>query len=173
MDNATLVALTREAYADAQTVGLPCASWNNLRFFYNQSIGRSWGCCQKQGDGYAISLSERLCQNTNPNAILNTLIHELIHAAGVHDHRADFRFWARKINARFPEKYNVSRCTSIRDKMTLEQAFEAYKYIIQCPKCGMVYGMQKLTRAVRNPETYWCSACERERHEKNFLKRVK
>ena len=173
MDNTTLFTLAREAYTDAQTAGLPCTPWEKLRFLFNQNLGRNWGCCRKEIGGYAISLSERLCQNTNSNAILNTLIHELIHAAGVRGHRADFRFWARKINARFPDKYNVSRCTSIKEKMTLEQAMAAYKYIIQCPKCGMIYGLQRFTGAVRKPETYWCGVCERERHEKIYLKRIK
>ena len=173
MDNATLLDLTREAYNDAQTVCLPVVPWDKLRFLYNQNLGRVWGCCRKEFNGYAISLSRALCQNTNPNSILNTLIHELIHAAGVHGHRADFRYWARKINARFPDKYNVSRCTSIKEKMTLEQAMAAYKYIIQCPECGMIYGMQRRTRAVRSPSSYWCSVCSREHHKKVSLKRVK
>ena len=173
MDNATLIALAREAYADAQTAGLPCTPWDHLRFFFNENLGRVWGCCRKEINGYSISLSERLCQNTNPNAILNTLIHELIHACGVHGHRRDFRFWAARINARFPGKYNVTRGTPIIEKMTLEQALESYKYVLQCPKCGMIYGLQRRSGAVRNPGEYWCSRCSREHHIKSFLKRIK
>ena len=165
--------LVQEAYRDAQTAGLPCPTWDRLQFRFNVPMGRSWGSCSKQVDGYTIKLSEVLCQKTSENSILNTIIHELIHSCGIMNHRADFKFWANKINARFPGKYQVSRLAAVSDKMDLETAKQSYKYIIQCPVCGMIFGKNRLSYYIRHPEESWCGRCRKKTGVKNYLVRVK
>lgn len=157
----TLPELCKEAWNDAIAAGVPVASWSNIEWLYNQSIGRSWGCCSKTLLGYTISLSSVLCKHTSESSILNTAIHELIHTTGAHGHRHEFKQWAAVVNRAYPGKYNVSRCAGVEEKMSLEEAKTVYPYIVSCPKCGAFWEYKRLGYHVRNPQTCWCPHCKK------------
>lgn len=174
-----LPALFNEAYTDAATAlgtkfNLP--KKEQIYVLYNQRIGQAWGNAKVwNSHPYTrmIKLSKDLCQNTNENSILNTMIHEIIHCCGIWNHRKNFKLAAAIINRMFPGKYNVSRCSSVDSKMDEEQMDKAYKYIIACPKCGMKWGFKRYTKCVYNVDLCWCSKCRKETGEKITLKRIK
>ena len=177
MKNITdLQLLFDQAYADAITAGVPVPPAEEIYVLYNQRIGRSWGnACKWENCQYRfkIKLSVILCQHTDDKAIKNTIIHELVHCAGAWDHRRLFRAYAAKINARFPDYYHVSRLTSAEEKMGVEGINNTYKYVIKCPRCGHLWGYNRLTHAVRNPGHCWCPMCTRATGSKVFLVREK
>lgn len=176
----TLPELFQEAHADAVAAldgqFFPVPPLETICVLYNQKIGRLWGCAKPwYCDPYTtmIKLSETLCRHTNPNAILNTMIHEIIHCCGVWNHKQNFKLAARLINAKFPGKYHVSRCTGAQEKMTDEQMDEAYKYIVECPNCHHKWGFKRMIHAVRNPERCWCPHCKKTEKKKIPLIRAK
>ena len=176
----TLSELFQEAHADAVAAldgqFFPVPPLETICVLYNQKIGRLWGCAKPwYCDPYTtmIKLSETLCRHTNPNAILNTMIHEIIHCCGVWNHKHNFKLAARLINAKFPGKYHVSRCTGAQEKMTDEQMEEAYKYIVECPNCHHKWGFKRMIHAVRNPERCWCPHCKKTEKKKIPLIRAK
>jgi len=176
----TLSELFQEAHADAVAAldgqFFPVPPLETICVLYNQKIGRLWGCAKPwYCDPYTtmIKLSETLCRHTNPNAILNTMIHEIIHCCGVWNHKHNFKLAARLINAKFPGKYHVSRCTGAQEKMTDEQMDEAYKYIVECPNCHHKWGFKRMIHAVRNPERCWCPHCKKTEKKKIPLIRAK
>lgn len=176
----TLSELFQEAHADAVAAldgqFFPVPPLETICVLYNQKIGRLWGCAKPwYCDPYTtmIKLSETLCRHTNPNAILNTMIHEIIHCCGVWNHKHNFKLAARLINAKFPGKYHVSRCTGAQEKMTDEQMKEAYKYIVECPNCHHKWGFKRMIHAVRNPERCWCPHCKKTEKKKISLIRAK
>jgi len=176
----TLSELFQEAHADAVAAldgqFFPVPPLETICVLYNQKIGRLWGCAKPwYCDPYTtmIKLSETLCRHTNPNAILNTMIHEIIHCCGVWNHKHNFKLAARLINAKFPGKYHVSRCTGAQEKMTDEQMEEAYKYIVECPNCHHKWGFKRMIHAVRNPERCWCPHCKKTEKKKISLIRAK
>ena len=171
--------LFNEAYADAEAAlssrfRLPRKE--QIYVLYNQRIGRAWGNAKPwHCNPYTrmIKLSVDLCKHTNANAILNTMIHEIIHCCGIWNHRRDFKIAAAIVNRMFPGKYDVSRCTSADFKMSDEQMDEAYSYILECPECGMKWGFKRMTKYVKHAELCWCTKCRKEKGKKVFLKRVK
>lgn len=156
-----LIELCKEAWNDATAVGVPVAAWDSIDWRFNQKIGHAWGCCTKTLFGYTIRLSHVLCQHTTENSILNTVIHELIHAAGVNGHRRAFKHWAAVINKAYPGKYDVARCTAAKDKMSLEEAKTTYRYVVVCPECNAFWGSKRLSYYVRNPERSSCPFCKK------------
>ena len=156
----TLVDLYIEAYRDVESAGLPVADFNKINVLYNQRLGGAWGNCTDHGGGrFTVRFSKTLCQHTSENSILNTMAHELIHACGIRGHKRDFKLAGQRLMAKFPGKYNVSRCTGAEEKMDNGQMMEAYKYIIGCPKCGMKWGYQRFSRAVQNVDFCTCPKC--------------
>ena len=161
-----LPALFNEAYEDARTAlseqFFAVPPKETICVLYNQRIGRAWGRASEYYSGCyrtMIRLSVDLCRHTNPNAILNTMIHEIIHCCGIWNHKRNFKLAARLINNRFPGKYNVSRCTNAQEKMTDEQMDAAYNYIVECPQCHHKWGFKRFSRCVQHPETSWCPIC--------------
>lgn len=161
----TLPGLFNEAYADAVAAlghRFPLPPQEQICVLYNQRIGRAWGnACAYHSGIYRrmIKLSVDLCQHTNQNSILNTMVHELIHCCGIWNHRRDFKIAAALINRMFPEKYDISRCTSAQSKMTEEQMDQTYKYIVSCPKCHTKWGFKRFSKVVQNAERCWCPKC--------------
>lgn len=180
MDTASLKKLFEEAHTDAMLAleghFFPVPPIESICVLYNQKIGRLWGQAKEWNcDPYTtmIKLSETLCSHTSPNAILNTMIHEIIHCCGVWNHKRNFKLAARLINERFPGKYHVSRCTAAQEKMTDEQMDEAYKYIVKCPNCHHKWGFKRMVRAVQYPERYVCPHCKKTERKKIPLIRAK
>lgn len=174
----SLPSLWNEAYADCYNAlhrHFDVPDRNSIFVLYNQSLGGNWGNARIWKSGNftrLVKLSKELCQNTSNNAILNTMIHELVHCCGIWNHGRNFKLAAAIINNMFPGKYNVSRCTSVSEKMTSEQMNNAYKYLIQCPKCKTVWGFKFLSKKVREAEQCWCCKCSKGT-DKVHLVRVK
>ena len=166
--------LFSQAYADALAAGVPVPSKDKINVLYNQKIGRAWGICERNYSGeWTIKLSQLLCQKTDAKSIKNTMIHELIHTAGAIGHRSAFKTYAALVNHRFDGYYHVSRFESCFEKMGAAGVMENFKHVIKCPQCGRMFGYNKTARAILHPESYICSYCEKNAHQKISLVRIK
>jgi len=175
-----LQTLFSEAHADAVSAlsdhGITVPPEDSIYVLYNQRLGRAWGRASKYCSGRyktKIQLSADLCQHTNSNAILNTMIHEIIHCCGIWNHRKNFKYAALLVNRMFPGKYNVSRCTGPQEKMSDEQMDKTYKYMLECPKCHYKWGYKRFTRHVQHPSSCWCTDCYTKHRERVYLVRTK
>ena len=170
--------LFNEAYADVSSVlasRYPVPPMEQIYVLYNQNIGSAWGyACKWISGNYTrlIKLSKTLCAYTNKNAILNTMVHEIIHCCGIWNHRRDFKLAAKIVNSAFPEKYHVTRCTSPNEKMTVDQINQAYKHVLECPVCHKKWGYKRTTKWVLRYNECFCKSCST-KEKKVYLIKVK
>lgn len=95
------------------------------------------------------------------------LVHEAIHAAGIHhnDRMRSINFYSKLSRDLFTNK--------IMGKLGWEPPTEGevkrnykrkgvqeYKYVIYCPECGARWYRKKKSKPVKQPEKYQCKKCE-------------
>lgn len=133
----------------------------------NSRAKSRWGCCRyntKTRD-FTIELNAELL-HADYTALMNTLIHELLHAHESrfkHGHRGLWKIYADKINRYYPQ-YNIKRCTSAEEKgLTNDYRShrnETYKYVIVCDGCGEVSRYKRkssvVTTILANPKHSSC-----------------
>jgi Zn-dependent peptidase ImmA (M78 family) len=98
--------------------------------------------------------------------ILNVMAHELIHAAGVHNHRKEFKEYAEKINQlglgyavttkyKGNDKLFAERCKEVKAKQKSRNK-EKKQYLVYCPYCGWhrIYNIQR-----KHINRYGCPEC--------------
>lgn len=125
-------------------------------YVINERAKSRWGLCRynvKTKD-FTIEINTELLF-ADYTALMNTLIHELLHAhiSRFRDgHRGAWKTCAMMINIRYPQ-YNIKRCTSAEEK-GLENygshRIDTYKYIITCDKCGYVNKYRRKSKIVTN-----------------------
>lgn len=125
---------------------------------------RTWGWCRYHNGRVVIGLNEIYCQN--PHAAINTIIHELGHAA-TQGHRHD-NVW-KKVSNKLGDVYGekIKRTSSEEERGLNIRMNQTTKYIIECPSCHTQWKYQRMVKCVVRPETYTCPYC------KNHLIRVK
>ena len=159
--------LFNQAVADMKAAGIDIPMERLRRVTYNR-VMRPWGLCHYNHVAFGvwrceISFSRALCQFGTDMAFRRTAAHELIHlckpATG---HGWQFKELARIMHEAFPERYDITRCSE--PERVFENASEgiaqAFKYVIKCPKCGHVWGHNRMSNVVRNPSSYHCKACK-------------
>lgn len=140
----------------------------------NSRAKSRWGCCKynpKTRD-FVIEINVVLL-SADYTALMNTLIHELLHAheSRIHDgHLGMWKVYAEKVNHYYPE-YTIKRCTSAEEKgltnyRNNSRRNEGYKYIIVCDGCGNVDKYRRKSKVVSdilaNPKhsNCWCTLCK-------------
>ena len=114
---------------------------------------RRWGLCTHYlNDGtFKIQINHNLLEADNDDGLMNTMLHELLHAAAPGDHHGGM--WLRYAEeVRRAYGYNIKRCSSEEEKgvaeymaqqraqqAAAEQATkESKRYQTYCPKCNAV-----------------------------------
>lgn len=139
----------------------------------NDRAKSRWGLCRynsKRKD-FTIEINTELLFS-DYDALMNTLIHEFLHAhiSRFHDgHRGKWKTYATLVNIRYPQ-YNIKRCTSAEEKglsdYHIKHRRESYKYIIVCDGCGNVDKYKRkssiVTSILANPKhsNCWCTICK-------------
>lgn len=116
-----------------------------------------WGQCKWSNEGIVIGLNEVFC--TDPDKAINTIIHEIGHAATPGHHHDNH--W-KSVSNRIGKVYGhtVKRCTSEAEKgVSLNKPEQQYKYIIECPQCHLQWKRQRMTKYISHVERYSCPMC--------------
>ena len=123
----------------------------------NTRAKKRWGQCSYFSDGFIIEISSSLLQdNVSENALIDTLMHEVLHTVdGCMNHGKKWKECARIINSRYG--LNIKTTTSAAEKKIEET--EEYKYILACPKCGYQWKYMRMSRCVKHPERFYHSGC--------------
>lgn len=117
----------------------------------NSRAKTRWGqCCySKFEDIYNIEISSRLLQqNVSYTAVMDTVIHELLHC---HEdrmcHTGEWKRCADLVNKYFG--YNIKRTADAAEKDIENERISMAKYIITCNSCGHVNGYLKKGKIVK------------------------
>lgn len=111
-----------------------------------------WGQCTFHRDtkSYSIEVSSMLfMEGVEWEALLDTLIHEFLHAHKDRMcHTGEWKRCANIVNREYPQ-YNIKRTTSAAEKNIPEAVVsESIKYIITCDGCGTQSRYKKKGRVV-------------------------
>lgn len=141
--------------------------YGNVTFSVNTRAKKRWGQCRVVGaDTYEISISERLLDDSLDDiAALNTIMHELAHAADgcKSGHRGRWLKIAAVIMKAYPE-YNIKRCSSPEEK-GIDEPISApakqmqYKYFYCCLACGYEIKYKRSSKFTKNPNAFVCGKC--------------
>lgn len=118
----------------------------------------TWGKCKWSNGQIIIGLNEVFC--TNPRKAINTIIHEVGHAATIgHNHDSTWKRVSDKLGAAYGEQ--VQRTTSEAARgVSLNRPEPIYKYIVECSSCHHQYNYQRMVKCVQHPELYRCAFCK-------------
>ena len=141
---------TKKCLVELESLGYTTDKTLIFKFNNNKT---SYGVCKHRGNIEIIEISKWLHENdTNEdNNVIDTIMHECIHAIGVRGHGSEFKRVARKVNTRFD--YNISRATKS------DLVIDVFKYIIKCKKCGQEVGRHKKSKLVKEYNHYHCGIC--------------
>lgn len=105
-----------------------------------------WGQCiyHRATGTYTVEVSSRLLvDGVEREALLDTLVHEFLHAhTGRMSHTGEWKRCAELVNRKYA--MNIKRCTSNEEKGVEPQ----YKYLITCDKCGIATAYKRKNRVV-------------------------
>jgi len=153
-----LQALTKDCMAILSRLGIPCAQVSRVEV--DKRARRTWGTCRRLLDGsYRIGISPILLQDNTPEqSLIQTLYHELLHAAtGMTGHTGRWKEYANVLNRVLGT--NIRRTASWQD-MQLEEERDAHaRYRFRCRGCGQILTRYRLCPFVRHPQRYRCSSC--------------
>ena len=118
----------------------------------------TWGKCKWSNHGIVIGLNEVFC--ADPDKAINTIIHEIGHAATPgHHHDSHWKKVSDGLGAAYG--HTVKRCTSEEEKgVSLHKPEPQIKYIVECPHCHIQWKYQRMTKCVKRPDTFRCSRCK-------------
>ena len=118
---------------------------------------RTWGWCRYLHDDVVIGLNEVYCQD--PQKAINTIIHEIGHAATTGHHHDDV--WKRASN-RLGVLYGeiIKRTSSESERELSLGRKQTVRYIVECPNCHTQWKYQRMTKCVTRPETFKCPYCK-------------
>lgn len=131
----------------------------------NYRAMKRWGQCSysKKTGKYTIEVSYRLlADNVQWETLLNTLIHEFLHAYnGRMSHTGEWKRLADLVNRKYPI-YHIQRCSSTEEMGVADTS--TYKYKITCCGCGRASRYTRKSRVVsillKSPKgTCTCRAC--------------
>ena len=151
MDTSThLKVLFEQVLSQIDELGLPKGNIVDVRV--NPRLYRCLGRCKKTPKGFEIEISENILLNAPEHDVKRTIAHEIIHTfPKCQNHGDEFKKYANIINRRY--NYGISRVNKVE---WLEGNDEAYKYILQCKKCGAKFYYHRLGPAVTRPSDFHC-----------------
>lgn len=103
-----------------------------------------------------IKINRFLLNNGTNDEIINTLIHELIHAIKYPNNNGHNKTW-NNLSDIIGSKlgYKISRLAHYSSN-TLKPA-ETYKYKVACCECGKVWKFKRMCNTVKHPENWTCN----------------
>lgn len=121
-----------------------------------------WGMCtyHRATGTYTVEVSSRLLvDGVEWEALLDTLVHEFLHAyRGRMSHTGEWKRCAELVNRNY-DWLNIKRCTSSEEK-GIERRISDYKYLITCDRCGTVSAYKRKSKVVelimRSPKNNSC-----------------
>lgn len=125
----------------------------------NTRATRRWGQCRKTGDKYYINISSRiLADDTDPHAVIELLIHEILHTCrGCMTHKNEWKRLANLVTK--TTGFKITRTTSAEHFGIILDDNRKSKYVFVCQKCGAVIRRERVSNFVRHPERYSCGKC--------------
>ena len=135
---------------------------DNLDIDYSKYIqwdtmkrNRTWGLCHNHGNGtYRIQITEKLIESHKDKAVMDTIIHELLHTVdGCHGHGGKWLSLANKVNAN--TEFNIKRLTSSEEK-GIERV---YKYKVVCDHCDSISYYNSNNRFIKNQGSGYRCKC--------------
>ena len=107
-----------------------------------------------------IKVSKYYAEKASEQQMLNTLVHEVLHACFPRENHGGK--WA-KAAAVMNRKYglDISRCADYKDENgeSILNNESLAKYIIKCPKCGQTICRSRACKLVNHPDWFRCSIC--------------
>ncbi|MBR3600233.1 MAG: SprT-like domain-containing protein [Lachnospiraceae bacterium] len=148
------------AVADMEDLGYTINKNNS--YVVNYRAKNRWGLCKHNPDGTCtIEISHRLLnEGVSRDAIMNTLMHELIHTLpGCNNHGVNFKRVAQVINDAYG--LNIKRATSAEEKGIEVPIAPApvYKYKFRCRACGQIISRTRESKFTKNYDRYSCGYC--------------
>ena len=123
----------------------------------NTRAKKRWGLCSYTSNGFIIEISSTLLQdNVNREALMDTLMHEVLHTVdGCMNHGKKWKYYAGIINLKYG--LHIKATTSAAEKKIEDN--DSYNYIIACPKCGHQWKYIRMSRCVKHPERFSHTGC--------------
>lgn len=125
----------------------------------NTRAKKRWGQCRKRDGRFYININERILEDdTDPHAVLETIIHEILHTVdGCFNHGKEWKNYAERVYQ--TTGFKITRTTSAeRFGIALEENRKS-RYVFVCEKCGAVVRRDRMSKFVRHPERYHCGRC--------------
>ena len=118
---------------------------------------RAWGSCHHNKTRNAIYVSPQLL-DTNEHSIMQTLLHEVLHATeGCHNHGSLWKSRAGIINRKYG--YNIKTTNNPDELGASENYISHFPYVFRCKGCGQQACYKRKCRFVQHPEYYMCGKC--------------
>jgi len=159
----------KEAIEDLEAIDIQIGTV--VDFKVNTRAKSRWGLCERvygRGDDwkfqkFQIEISSELLQDeVSDIALMDTLIHELLHTCeNCMKHTGEWKALAERVNSFYP-MYNIKRCTSASEK-GIKRDETNYKYKIVCQQCGCTCYYRKETKIVklvRSTNRCLCGKCK-------------
>lgn len=123
----------------------------------NTRAKKRWGLCSHSLNGFTIEISSSLLQdNVSREALMNTLMHEVLHTVdGCMNHGKQWKYYAGIINLKYG--LNIKASTTAAEKKIEDN--DSYNYIIACPKCGYQWKYIRMSQCVKHPERFSHTGC--------------
>lgn len=153
MTQGELDGLLARAMAQARAVKIPVAQDVCPHVRLNRRARTRFGCCIRQNGAYTIELSERLARNGSENAVLQVLVHEVLHTCyGCSNHGRRWQCYAQRMNAAYG--YRVRRTDDFAQLGLVDD--RPVQWWVICTKCGRRIPRMKRSPLVDRPERYRC-----------------
>ncbi len=141
------------AIRQARDLGIPVAKNISPVVELNFRAKNRFGCCIHRPTGPVIELNAKLAMEGNRDAILQVLVHEVLHTCPTcsnHDYR--WQFYANLMNQHYG--YNIQRTDNFSN-LGLEDDRQV-KYWVICNRCGKRFARLKRSAVTDYPERYRC-----------------
>ena len=153
MTQSELDRLLKLAIVQARAVKIPVSGDICPQVRLNRRARTRVGCCIRQGGRYTIELAERLAQGSGEGAILQVLVHEVLHTCyGCSNHGKRWQSYAQRMNAAYG--YRIRRTSGLAE-LGLEDD-RPVRWWVVCMKCGERIPRMKRSPLVDRPERYRC-----------------
>lgn len=122
----------------------------------NTRINWAWGLCGQKGDGFKIEIAECLVNEDSYDDLLNTMIHEILHACK--DAEGHGKVW-KKYAQMIKEAYGIE-IKRTNDKPTVKVDEARFTHKLICTNCNHTWLYTRSCYAVRKPEKCTCPYCK-------------
>jgi len=142
------------AISQARALKIPVSREICPQVRLNRRARTRFGCCIRRDGAYTIELSAKLAEEGSEDAILQVLVHEVLHTCyGCSNHGARWKGYAQRMNAAYG--YRVRR-TDNYTELGIEDD-RPVRYWVVCAKCGQRIPRMKRSPLVDHPERYRCA----------------